>query len=149
MNIKINLDNLDDAIQQIAKLETQMQSFTVDVTEEARLGVSYPNVSVKHNGSGSHTIIAEGWQENEIAFLEFGAGYVADTKDGFPEFGGDEFHTEPGIWSASHMQTFQKHQASGKAPSTYRYNRVPQNKMQRAAQKLVSNTAQKAREYFK
>lgn len=146
MNITISLDNLDSAIKQIEELQSKLESFTAELADETKVGIAYPGVSVNHNGSGSHTIIAE---DDNIAFMEFGAGYVADYEEGFQEFGGDNFHTEPGIWSESHRRTFQHHQASGKAPSTYRYNRVPQNRMQRTAMRLIDTTPQKAKDYFK
>ena len=146
MNIRINLDNLEQGVKDLERLISKLEYFTADVAEEARMGVGYNDVSVHHNGSGSHTIIASG---NQIAFEEFGAGYVADYESGFHEWGGEDFHTEPGVWSETHERTFQNHMESGKPPSTYRYNRIPQNRMQRTAQRLHSDTAQKASEYFK
>ena len=148
MKVKIDLldsNSIDKAIAQLEELQKKVSFFTSDVAEEAKLNVGYSGTSVVHHGSGRHTIVASG---EDIAFREFGAGYVADYEVGFQEWGGETFHSEPGIWSESHARTFQTHQQSGAAPSTYRYNKVPENRMQRTAQDLHANTAQKAKGYF-
>ena len=143
--INISLDNLDSALEQIKELQYQVEHFTADLAEETKANVGYSDVSADHMGE-RHIITAK---DEDIAFKEFGAGYVADYEDGFQDMGGDPFHTEPGIWSESHARTFQKHQQSGQAPSTYRFNRTPTNRMQRAAQNVHSKVGSKAREYFK
>lgn len=144
MNIKINLDNLDDAIKQIEALQTKVENFTADLATETRDKIGYASMSVVHAGN-SHTIIASG---DEIAFAEWGAGYTADMNEGFEQLGGDPFVTYPGVWSETHARTFQRHQASGKDPSTYKYNRRPLRRMEKAAVNIHYNIVQKAREYF-
>ena len=145
MKIKITLDNLNDAIKQIEALKTKVENFTADLAEDAKSGIGYSSVSVNHSGE-NHSIIAE---DDNIAFAEFGAGYMADTVDGFSRLGGDDFVSYPGIWSESHGRTFQHHQASGKDPSTYKYNRRPLRYMESTALRLHQSIEQKAREYFK
>ena len=145
MNIKIDLNNLDDAIKQIEDLEIRVENFTASIATEARDKVGYASMSVVHAGN-SHTVIATG---DEIAFAEWGAGYTADITEGFEQLGGDPFVTYPGVWSESHERTFQHHQASGKDPSTYRYNRRPLRRMEKTAVDIHYNIAQKAREYFR
>ena len=145
MNIKIDLNNLDNAIKQIKDLQTKVENFTADIATEARDKVGYTKMSVVHDGD-VHTVIATG---DEIAFAEWGAGYMADTNEGFEQLGGDTFQTYPGVWSESHERTFQHHQASGKDPSTYRYNRRPLRRMEKTAVDIHYNIVQKAREYFR
>lgn len=148
MNIKIDLNNLDDAIKQIEDFKTRVENFTADIATEARDKVGYSKMSVVHEG-GTHTIIASGSDGDDIAFAEWGAGYTADMNEGFEQLGGDPFVTYPGAWSESHERTFQHHQASGKDPSTYRYNRRPLRRMEKTAVNIHYNITQKARDYFK
>lgn len=146
MNITIDLNNLDEGIKQVEDLIKKIEFFTADLAEETRSSVGYDNVSVHHNGEGSHTVIASG---DQIAFAEWGAGYVADYVSGFQHLGGDAFLTYPGVWSKDHKRTFQFHRMSGKSPETYKYNREPLRKMETAAIRLQSTAAQRAKEYFK
>ncbi len=147
MKIKITLDNLDDAIKQIEALQTKVENFTADLATEERDKVGYSAVSVAHAGE-SHTIMAHGSDGEDIAFVEWGAGYDASYEHGFTELGGDVFESKPGIWSESHERTFQKHLESGKQPSTYRYNRLPRHRMESTARRIHAEVVQKARNYF-
>lgn len=148
MNIKISLDNLDSAIKQVESLITKVENFTGDVATEERDKVGYSAVSVVHAGN-NHTIIAQGSDGEDIAFVEWGAGYDASYVHGFTDMGGDIFESEPGVWSESHEKTFQRHQESGKQPSTYRYNRLPRHRMESTARRIQGEIVQKAREYFR
>ena len=144
MNIKISLDNLDDAIKQVETLRDRVRDFPSDLAMDYRSQVGYSDVSVQH-GANSQIINASG---DQIAFEEWGAGYEASYEHGFMDLGGDQFESMPGIWSANHARTFQIHVASGKQPSTYRYNKMPRHRMESVARRIRSEIVQKARMYF-
>lgn len=145
MNIKISLDNLDNAIKQLETLQGKVRDFSSDLAMDYRSQVGYSDVTV-HHGGNSQIIEASG---DQIAFEEWGAGYDATYENGFTDLGGDQFESKPGIWSESHEKTFQRHQESGKQPSTYRYNRLPRHRMESTARRIQGEIVQKARDYFK
>ena len=145
INITIDLDNLDKSIEELKTLSDQVRDFSSDLAMDYRSKVGYSDVSV-HHGGNVQIIEASG---DQIAFEEWGAGYDATYEHGFTDLGGDQFESKPGIWSESHQQTFQHHQASGKQPSTYRYNKMPKHRMESTARRIQSEITQKARDYFK
>ena len=143
--IKIDLDNLDTSIKELETLCSKVRDFPSDLALDYRAQVGYSDVSVYH-GAASQIINASG---DQIAFEEWGAGYDATYEHGFTDLGGDQFESKPGIWSESHERTFQHHQASGKQPSTYRYNKMPKHRMESTARRIQSEIVQKAMEYFR
>lgn len=136
MKLTITLDNLDDAIKQLKELAEKIRQFPKDVATESMDRIGYSSTGVSY-GDGENTVYAGG---NGIAFEEFGAGFYAQVADF------DDFHTEPGIWSADHARTFQNWQGQDYA---YPYNKQPQRKMQIEAERLRNETEQKAKDYFK
>lgn len=149
MNININLldsRSIDKALKQLEDLKLKIRDFSADFAEESRMKVGYPNVSVIHHGQGKHTIVAS---DDQIAFMEWGAGFTADTNSGFGDLGGDSFFTYPGVWSKDHERTFQRWVASNKDPSAYRYNRQPLRGMETTARNMRSDVFRFAQERFK
>lgn len=144
MNLTITLDNLDESIRKLKELAELIRQFPKDVAIESMDSIGYSDTGVSY-GEGENIVYASG---KEIAFEEFGAGYWADTTSLTLSDGGN-IATYPGAWSEDHARTFQRHRESGEPTTSYKYNKLPQHKMQREAERLRNNTEQKAREYFK
>ena len=135
MNITITLDNLDQSIRELEELSHKLRRFPEEVGMESASHIAYPERTV--TSREGETIISA--REKGIAFDEFGTGFYADVYDH------DGFHTEPGIWSEDHEQTFQNWQGQDYA---YPYNTHPSRKLRNEVDRLTTNTEEFARRYF-
>ncbi len=135
MTLEITLDNLKESVKALRNLAKQIEQFPHDVAMESASNVGYSNVNVEQTDS-ANIVTASG---NQIAFEEFGAGFVAEVAD----IG--DFHTEPGIWSEDHAKTYQNWKGD---MEDYPYNRQPKMEMQKEAERLRNETENKAKGYL-
>lgn len=141
MRIVLNLDDPETAEAQLRELAEKLRSFPQAVAEESAQNIHYytekgsVRARVEPIANGN-VIVAE---NDQIAFLEFGAGFPAQniTIEGLT--------TYPGAWSEDHRETFQNYKGD---PEEYMYNRDPQMAMQNEAHRLIKDTERKAQEYF-
>lgn len=141
MRIVLNLDDPETAEAQLRELAEKLRSFPQAVAEESAQNIHYytekgsVRARVEPIANGN-VIVAE---NDQIAFLEFGAGFPAQniTIEGLT--------TYPGAWSEDHRETFQNYKGD---PEEYMYNREPQMAMQNEAHRLIKDTERKAQEYF-
>ena len=141
MKIVLNLDDPETAEAQLRELAEKLRSFPQAVAEESAQNIHYytekgsVRARVEPIANGN-VIVAE---NDQIAFLEFGAGFPAQN------IAIEGLTTYPGAWSEDHRETFQNYKGD---PEEYMYNRDPQMAMQNEAHRLYKDTERKAQEYF-
>lgn len=145
MKLELNIENIDDAIAQIEKLEDRIENFPMRVIVSSSSRVGYAHMGGTHNPKdGVSKVIAGG---DQIAFQEFGAGFTADTTVLETSESGYKV-SYPGVWSKEHAGTFQRYRESGNPPLAYPYNRLPEHRMTREAERLDESICEEAERWF-
>lgn len=139
MKLKIDLDNLDDAIQKLEALSNKIREFPHEVATESSQRIGYSGTVVEP-GNSKNRIVAKG---EGYVFQEFGAGFEAQVTT--IDIDGTPTESYPGVYSEDHGRTFQEH--SGR-PEDYPFNITPKMTMQNEAKRLEAETEDKARRYF-
>lgn len=140
MKLTLNFD--DNALNQFYG---RLEDFPMRVTVSSASRVGYSHMGGTHNpAEGVSKVIAGG---DQVAFQEFGAGFTADTtvletsESGYkPSY--------PGVWSADHARTFQRYRENGGSMLAYPYNRLPEHRMTREAEKLDEYICEEAERWF-
>lgn len=107
-------------------------------------GYAYVWYSVDENGT-----ITIGADDDEICFIEFGAGVYAESEKNDLSIytKGLGFYVFPGSWSLFHKKTYQRWEAEGR-PGEYQYNIQPLRGLHTAYNLILNDLEKLAKEVF-